>query len=142
MYQYIKRGLDILLSGLAIICSAPFWIITVIGIEVSDPGPIFYKAQRIGKDNKEFSMYKFRSMRVLKQPKKGAEASLRPETDRIFPWGKVIRKLKLDELPQFLNIFFGDSGIIGTTKKNLDFTRVSLAQSNFVMIIFLYGCVE
>lgn len=113
MYQYIKRGLDILLSGLAIICSAPFWIITVIGIEVSDPGPIFYKAQRIGKDNKEFSMYKFRSMRVLKQPKKGAEASLRPETDRIFPWGKVIRKLKLDELPQFLNIFFGDMSIVG-----------------------------
>ena len=113
MYQYIKRGMDILLSGLAIVCSAPFWIITIIGIEVSDPGPIFYKAKRIGKDNKEFSMYKFRSMRVLKQPKKGSEASLRPETDRIFPWGKVIRKLKLDELPQFLNIFIGNMSIIG-----------------------------
>ena len=113
MYKYIKRGLDIFISGLAIICSSPFWLITIIGIEVSDPGPIFYKANRIGKHNKEFSMYKFRSMRVLKEPKKGSEASLRPETDRIFPWGKVIRKLKLDELPQFLNIFLGDMSIIG-----------------------------
>lgn len=105
--------MDILLSGLAIICSSPFWIITIVGIEVSDPGAVFYKAHRVGKDNKEFPMYKFRSMRALKEPKKGSEASLRPETDRIFPWGKIIRKLKLDELPQFLNIFLGDMSIVG-----------------------------
>lgn len=113
MYKTIKRLLDIIISGLAILCSTPFWVVTIIGIELSDPGPVFYKANRIGKDNKEFSMYKFRSMRALKRPKKGAEASLRPETDRIFPWGKVIRKLKLDELPQFLNIFMGDMSIVG-----------------------------
>ena len=58
-------------------------------------------------------MFKFRSMRVLKNHKEGSEASLRPETDRIFPWGKVIRKLKLDELPQFLNIFIGDMSLVG-----------------------------
>lgn len=113
MYKVIKRGIDIVLSGLAIICSSPFWIATIIGIEISDPGPVFYKASRIGKDNKEFSMYKFRSMRVLKEPKVGSEASLRPETNRIFPWGRVIRRLKLDELPQFLNIFLGDMSIVG-----------------------------
>ena len=130
MYKGIKRGLDVILSGLALICSSPFWLVTAIGIEVSDPGPIFYKASRIGKDDKEFLMYKFRSMRVLKEPKKGSEASLRPETDRIFMWGKVIRKLKLDELPQFLNIFVGDmsivgdSVIIGTTRKNPYFSMV------------------
>lgn len=113
MYKYIKRGIDIFISGLAIVFSSPFWLITIIGIEISDPGPIFYKAVRIGKDNKEFSMYKFRSMKVLKKPQKGSEASLRPETDRIFPWGKIIRKIKLDELPQFLNIFLGDMSIVG-----------------------------
>lgn len=113
MYKYVKRFLEIVLSFLAIVFFSPFWLITIIGIEISDPGPIFYKANRIGKDNKEFGMYKFRSMRVLREPKKGSEASLRPETDRIFPWGKVIRKLKLDELPQFLNIFLGDMSIVG-----------------------------
>ena len=113
MYKPIKRVIDILISGLAIICSSPFWIVTIIGIEVSDPGPIFYKANRIGKNDEEFSMYKFRSMRVPKEQLKGSEASLRPETDRIFPWGRVIRRLKLDELPQFLNIFMGSMSIIG-----------------------------
>lgn len=113
MYKVIKRGIDVLLSGLAIVIFSPFWLATIIGIEISDPGPIFYKANRIGKDNKEFSMYKFRSMRVLKNPKKGSEASLRPENDRIFPWGKVIRRLKLDELPQFLNVLKGDMSLVG-----------------------------
>lgn len=113
MYKYVKRLIDIVLSFLAIVFSSPFWIVTIIGIEISDPGPAFYKANRIGKDNEEFSMYKFRSMRVLKEPRKGSEASLRPETDRIFAWGKIIRKLKLDELPQFLNIFLGDMSIVG-----------------------------
>lgn len=113
MYKIIKRIIDVLVSSLAIICSSPFWLITIIGIELSDPGPVFYKANRIGKENKEFAMYKFRSMRVLRNPQKGAEASLRPESDRIFPWGKIIRRLKLDELPQFLNILFGDMSIVG-----------------------------
>ena len=53
MYRGIKRLIDIVLSGLAIVCSVPFWIITIIGIELSDPGPIFYKANRIGKGNRE-----------------------------------------------------------------------------------------
>lgn len=113
MYRKFKRVMDVIFSGLAIVCSFPFWIATIIGIEISDPGPIFYKSSRVGKDNEEFLMYKFRSMRILKDAKSGSEASLRPEADRIFPWGKIIRKLKLDELPQFLNIFWGDMSIIG-----------------------------
>lgn len=113
MYRVIKRSFDILLSFLAILVTLPLWLVIVMGIEISDPGPIFYKARRIGKDNQEFSMYKFRSMRVLKEPKPGSEASLRPETDRIFPWGRVMRRLKIDELPQFLNIFLGNMSMVG-----------------------------
>ena len=126
MYKRIKRWIDIILSGLAIICSFPFWIATIIGIEISDPGPVFYKAVRLGKDNKEFIMYKFRSMKVQKEPKIKDEASLRPEEDRIFPWGRVIRKLKLDELPQFLNVFMGDMSLIGprpVAKDQMDLFR-------------------
>ena len=80
---------------------------------MSDFGPIFYKANRIGKGNKPFKMYKFRSMRVLKAPKKGSEASLRPDEDRIFPFGHFIRKAKIDELPQLINILNGTMSIIG-----------------------------
>ncbi len=124
MYKFFKRLIDIVLSVVGIVVSSPIWIVVIVGILISDFGPIFYVAKRIGKDDKEFKMYKFRSMRVLKDPKEGSEASLRPETDRIFPWGKVIRKLKLDELPQLINIFNGTMSIVGagdilgTTSKN------------------------
>ena len=88
---------------MALIVLSPVFLLTMIGILISDWGPVFYKANRIGKGNKSFRMYKFRSMRVLKVPKKGAEASLRPDEDRIFPFGHFIRKAKIDELPQLIN---------------------------------------
>jgi len=113
VYKFFKRLFDILLSFFGIILSSPIWILTIIGILISDFGPIFYVANRIGKDNKEFKMYKFRSMRTLKEKEEGSESSLRPETNRIFPWGKVIRKLKIDELPQLFNILNGTMSIVG-----------------------------
>lgn len=113
MYSVIKRLFDIICALLGIIVTSPLWIIAIVGIMISDYGQIFYTAHRIGKDNKPFKMYKFRSMRVLKAPKKGAEASLRPEEDRIFPFGHFIRKVKIDELPQLLNILNGSMSIVG-----------------------------
>ena len=113
MYQIIKRFFDFVCALIGIIGTSPLWIIAIIGILVSDWGPIFYTAHRIGKGNKPFKMYKFRSMRVLKAPKKGAEASLRPDEDRIFPFGHFIRKAKIDELPQLINILNGTMSIVG-----------------------------
>ena len=110
MYKYIKRFLDIVCALLGIIGTSPLWLVAIIGILVSDWGPIFYTSTRIGKSNKPFRMFKFRSMRV----DKGAnEASLRPDEDRIFAFGKFIRKVKIDELPQLLNILNGTMSVIG-----------------------------
>ena len=110
MYKYIKRFLDIICALLGIIGTSPFWIIAIIGILVSDWGPVFYVSTRIGKDNKPFKMHKFRSMRV----DKGAnETSLRPDEDRIFAFGRFIRKVKIDELPQLLNVLNGTMSVIG-----------------------------
>ena len=71
MYRFFKRAFAFFASLLALIVTSPIWLITVIGIEISDPGPVFYKAKRIGYKGQEFCMYKFRSMRV---PKKESEA--------------------------------------------------------------------
>ena len=87
MYKVIKRLFDFICALIALIILSPLFLLTAIGILISDWGPIFYKANRIGKGNKPFKMYKFRSMKVLKAPKKGSEASLRPDEDRIFPFG-------------------------------------------------------
>lgn len=110
MYSYVKRGFCILASGSAIVVLSPVFLIAVIGILVSDWGPVFYKANRIGKDNKPFKMYKFRSMRVDKQAN---ECSFKADANRIFPWGAFMRASKIDELPQLINCFIGDMAIIG-----------------------------
>lgn len=108
-YLATKRGFDFFCALLGLIGTFPIWIIAIIGIEISDPGPIFYKANRIGKGNKPFRMYKFRSMRQGK----ANESVFRGDENRIFPFGKFIRASKIDELPQLINILKGDMSIIG-----------------------------
>ena len=124
MYKhFLKRVFDTILAFLGILLSTPFWILTIIGILINDFGPIFYCSTRIGKDNKEFKMIKFRSMRVAKNDD---ESSLKPDQDRIFFVGKIIRKLKIDELPQLINILIGDMAIVGprpVAKHQMDIFR-------------------
>lgn len=124
MYKhFLKRIFDFILSFLGILITLPLWVIVIIGILINDFGPIFYKSARIGKDNKEFIMIKFRSMRIVKNDD---ESSLRPEQNRIFFVGKIIRTLKIDELPQLLNILKGDMAIVGprpVAKQQMDIFR-------------------
>ena len=110
MYKILKRFLDFSCALFGIVLTSPLWIIGIVGILISDWGPIFYTAHRIGKGNKPFKMYKFRSMRVAREAN---EVSLRPDEDRIFPFGHFIRKVKIDELPQLLNILNGTMSVIG-----------------------------
>ena len=110
MYTVVKRIFDVVCALIGIIVTSPLWLIAIIGILLSDWGPIFYTAHRIGKGNKPFKMYKFRSMRVAKSAN---EASLRPDEDRIFAFGHFIRRVKIDELPQLLNILNGTMSIVG-----------------------------
>lgn len=110
MYQFIKRLFDFVCALMALIVLSPIFLLTMIGILISDWGPVFYTSTRIGKGNRAFKMFKFRSMRV---DKTANEASLRPDEDRIFPFGHFIRKVKIDELPQLLNILNGTMSIIG-----------------------------
>ena len=111
MYKhFLKRVFDFIIALLGILLSSPIWLITIIAILINNFGPIFYCSTRIGKNNREFKMIKFRSMRVVKDDD---ESSLRPDQERIFFVGKVIRKLKIDELPQLLNILVGHMAIVG-----------------------------
>lgn len=110
MYRFIKRFMDIVCALMGIIGTSPLWLIAIVGILVSDWGPVFYTSTRIGKGNRPFKMYKFRSMKVARG---ASEASLRPDEDRIFSFGHFIRKVKIDELPQLLNILNGTMSVIG-----------------------------
>ena len=129
-YRLIKRLFDITSSGIALVILMPVWIIAIIGILISDPGPVFYFANRVTKDNRTFRMYKFRSMRV---DKNANEKSLRPDQDRIFPWGKILRKTKIDELPQLLNVILGDMAVVGPRPAAVDQITITRSGKNSVV---------
>lgn len=130
MYPVVKRLLDLLLSGLALVLLLPVWIIAILGIFFSDPGPVFYPAARVGKDNRRFRMFKFRSMRIARD---ADEKSLRPDQSRIFPFGRFIRATKIDELPQFLNVFLGNMSIVGPRPAAVDQLEITRGGPNAVV---------
>ena len=123
-YRVLKRLFDIAASGAALVALLPLWLVAILGIELSDPGPVFYLADRVGKDDRHFKMFKFRSMRVDKNED---ERSLRPNYNRIFPFGGFMRDTKIDELPQLVNVFLGDMSIIGPRPASADQVSITRA---------------
>ena len=122
VYMAVKRAFDVLSSGLALVVLSPVFLATAIAIKCEDGGPVFYSADRWGKDMKNFRMHKFRSMRVnaeamvkelLKDSEMTGHAFKIKDDPRITRVGKFIRKYSIDELPQLWNIFVGDMSVVG-----------------------------
>ena len=112
-YLVVKRLFDIFASGLGLIILSPFMLLTAILIKAYDGGPVFYKQVRLTKDGKQFKIIKFRSMRVDAEKDGVARLSTGDKDPRITPIGRFIRAVRLDELPQLINILLGDMSIVG-----------------------------
>ena len=123
VYRFFKRALDVVASGIGLIILSPVFLIVSLAIKAEDPkGPIFYSQVRLGKGQRPFKMYKFRSMvvdadkkleKLLKENEvKGAMFKMK-EDPRITRVGKFIRKHSLDELPQLWNVLAGDMTLVG-----------------------------
>ena len=112
-YLFIKRLFDVLLSGMALILLSPIFLITAIAVKVTDGGPVFYRQTRLTKDGKKFDVLKFRSMRIDAEKDGVARLSTGDKDDRITKVGHIIRKVRIDELPQLINILKGDMTIVG-----------------------------
>ena len=112
-YLFMKRALDIILSGVAFIITFPIFLVTGITIKITDGDPVFYKQCRLTKDGKKFNVLKFRSMRVDAEKDGVARLSTGYKDNRITPVGQFIRKCRIDELPQLLCILSGDMSIVG-----------------------------
>lgn len=112
MYKIIKRLLDIILSLAAIVLFSWLFIILAIIIKLEDGGNIIFKQRRIGKDKKEFYIYKFRTMKIT-TPKDVPTHLLENPESYITAIGRFLRKSSLDELPQLFNILFGSMSIVG-----------------------------
>lgn len=111
-YRYIKRIIDIILSGLAIIILSPLLLILCIAIKMDSPGPILFTQKRVGIHKTYFQIYKFRTMRT-DTPKDMPTHMLNNPEQYITKTGRFLRKTSLDELPQIFNIFKGDMSIVG-----------------------------
>lgn len=109
--QIIKRGIDIIASALVLLIFSPLYLYLAFRVKFSSPGPIFYLQQRAGKSGRPFQIIKYRSMYIDAEQNGPALSST--DDPRITPFGRMMRKWRLDELPQFYNVLRGDMSIIG-----------------------------
>lgn len=107
----MKRPFDIIASGLGLLFLWPLFLFLAIWIKIDSHGPVFYRQLRVGKNGKDFRIYKFRSMR--QDSDKGSLITIGGHDSRITRSGYFIRKYKLDELAQLINVFIGDMSFVG-----------------------------
>jgi len=109
--RIVKRGLDIVVSILALIVLSPLFLFIILRVKLSSKGDIFFRQERIGLNQKPFDIIKFRSMKVDAE-KDGPQLS-HDHDPRVTPWGRTMRKWRLDELPQFWNVLKGEMSLVG-----------------------------
>lgn len=107
----MKRFIDIVASGLGLLVLSPVFLILAVWIKLDSKGPVFYRQVRVGKNNQDFRIYKFRSMQVGAD--KGSLITIGGRDPRVTVSGYYIRKYKLDELAQLINVFNGDMSLVG-----------------------------
>lgn len=120
--RFVKRIFDIVFSLIALVPAAPFMLISALAVKLYDRGPVLYKQKRLTIDHKEFYVYKFRSM-IVDAEKDGKPRLASEEDDRITPVGKILRKFRIDEFPQLLNILKGDMSVVGPRPERPELTE-------------------
>jgi len=127
----LKRVFDIVVTAIMLVFFSPVILILAIAIKIDSPGPVFYRQVRVTQYGRTFKIHKFRSM-YDGADKKGTLVTVGNDS-RITRIGKIVRKCRLDEIAQLIEVlkgdmtFVGDREIIGTTKENIDFTRILAA---------------
>ena len=117
----VKRLGDIVFSGAGLIVLSPILVLAALLLVIFMPGPVFFKQQRVGKEGEVFNILKLRSMKVDKVAE--AAHDFTKDAQRLTPYGKILRRTKIDELPQLINVFRGDMALVGprpTVKEQTD----------------------
>jgi putative colanic acid biosynthesis UDP-glucose lipid carrier transferase len=109
--RFLKRGFDIAFSSCVMLFGSPVFLILTIITKLTSKGPVFYRQERIGRNEKPFYIHKFRSMRI--DAEKFGPQLAKEDDPRVTKWGKTMRQTRLDELPQFWNVLKGDMSVVG-----------------------------
>jgi len=120
--RFMKRTFDLIGSALALVLLSPILLIVSLAIKVFTSGPVFYRQQRVGRDRKTFLLFKFRTMVPDAEKHTGATYST-PDDPRVTSVGRILRRTKLDELPQLLNVLVGDMSFVGPRPERPEFVR-------------------
>lgn len=108
---FLKRLFDIIFSGVGMVLLSPFLVLISILIKVVMPGPVLFKQIRVGKNKRLFKIFKFRTMKIDKEAENSHDIS--KDTERLTTLGRFLRRTKIDELPQLVNVFTGDMSLVG-----------------------------
>jgi len=125
--RLFKRCFDILFSLTVMIIGLPIFLMLALITKLTSKGPVFYRQERVGQNEKPFTIYKFRSMRV--DAEKNGPQLAQEEDPRITKWGRLMRKTRLDELPQFWNVLRGDMSIVGPRPERAHFIKQITAKA-------------
>jgi lipopolysaccharide/colanic/teichoic acid biosynthesis glycosyltransferase len=106
-----RRLIDVGIASVVLVAASPLLVLVALGIRLTSPGPVIYRAPRIGLNGRPFTMLKFRTMRH--DSGAGRRAITSVQDARVFPLGALLRRCKIDELPQFLNVLRGDMSVVG-----------------------------
>jgi sugar transferase (PEP-CTERM system associated) len=126
----IKRGVDLLAAVMGLLLASPLLLIVAALVKLSSRGPALYHQQRVGQDGRIFTIYKFRSMRNDAEKATGAVWA-KAKDDRVFPFGRLMRKTRLDELPQLFNVLRGDMSLVGPRPERPEFVTQLTEQIPF-----------
>lgn len=132
--QNIKQTLDFVLSFIALFLLSPLMLFIVLKIKTDSSGPAFYKQERIGRFGKPFYIYKFRSM-YTDAERNGSPMLSSPDDNRITPFGRILRKYRLDELPQFWNVLKGDMALVGPRPERSYFIQQIVKQAPYYYLL-------
>lgn len=121
--QIVKRAFDIIFSAVFLILLSPVMLIAAAAVKLHDGGPVLYKQKRLTINGKIFEIYKFRSM-IIDAEKQGGVQLASDNDPRITPVGKILRKIRMDELPQLINILKGDMSVVGPRPERPEFTEL------------------
>jgi putative colanic acid biosynthesis UDP-glucose lipid carrier transferase len=128
--KILKRGFDLVFSSIVIVAGIPIFVMLFIITKITSRGPAFYKQERIGRNGKPFKIYKFRSMYVDAE-KMGPQLA-KDDDPRVTKWGRIIRKTRLDELPQFWNVIKGEMSVVGPRPERQHFIeKIVLKTPNY-----------
>lgn len=136
----LKRLLDITVSFIGLAFLLPLFMLISLLIKLDSKGPVFFKAERTGRYSKPFEMYKFRTM-VVGAEKLGASSTAEDDT-RITKVGRFLRKYKLDELPQLINVLIGEMSLVGPRPELEKFTRLYTEEEKKIILSVLPGMTD